>query len=118
MAHADYYVGALTSGLASVVETLRIALYEKSQYTIADATQYDMGNRVRRSAKISKPRAHPAVKHVTDCSCTWSKSRAVGFQYLLKYPAQALVRPCNVVPGVHEASLRKLDGPFSSSVPM
>jgi hypothetical protein len=47
MAHADYFVGSLTSGMASVVETLRMTVYDKAQATTADVTAWDMGHRLR-----------------------------------------------------------------------
>ncbi len=54
-----------------MVETLRISLYEKSQATTADVTEYDMGNRVRRyygtggfgNVTVATPEVESARKH-------------------------------------------------------
>ena len=47
MAHADYFVGSMTSGLATLIDTLRLTLYDKPHATTADVTNYDLGHRLR-----------------------------------------------------------------------
>jgi hypothetical protein len=37
----------MTSGMVSVVSTLRFTLYDKPQMSTADVTKYDMGHRLR-----------------------------------------------------------------------
>ncbi|CAL8469684.1 g9225 [Coccomyxa elongata] len=48
MANADYFVGSSTSGIPTIIFTLRLSVYMKSQVTFADVSYDDMGTRIRR----------------------------------------------------------------------
>lgn len=40
LAHTDYFVGSYNSGLVGLIEILRFALYGKSRFSFADASEH------------------------------------------------------------------------------
>ena len=47
MAHADYFVGSSTSGIPTIIATLRMHLYKKSAISFADVSYSSLGCRIR-----------------------------------------------------------------------